>query len=235
MGENFAAIVKRCVGLDPGLLGILLAVAAARSISYMRLDAIKAGNDGVNNLFFTINLDPLMADHPHFETFLNWHRYDLGHNVIFEINESTTARSLERLKMLQVEFDLRYAADDINAWDPQVRDALLHRVEMTKVDYSEVAKAMKSRGDDPFETIYLLRKHKIEGKPLVLEGVDMKHVRFLERYWDFPRQGSLYGQGQDIECGPPWEEAVSPLKPYGGAGGGFIRRKNVVLDDDDSE
>jgi hypothetical protein len=132
MGESFSEICKRCERIDPGLLRLSLAVAATKSLTYMRVDAHKHGREGARNLIFSINLDPPMVEHPHFETFLEWHRYDISHNVIFEINETTTRRTLKTLKMYQVEFELRYAADDLNSWEPEVRASLMERVEMTK-------------------------------------------------------------------------------------------------------
>jgi hypothetical protein len=230
MGESFGEIVKRCRHFDPGLLRLCLAIAATKSLTYMRLDALKRGCEGAKNLIFSINLDPLMVEHEHFETFLEWHRFDLSHNVIFEINESTTRQALKTLKMLQVEFELRYAADDINSWVREVREALTERVEMTKVDVNAYDEAMRLRHEDPLETIYHFQAHKLPNRPLVLEGIDKRHIRFLEKYWEFPRMGYLYGQGQSIEAGPPWEEAVFPLKPYGCAGGSFIRRRLKLLD-----
>jgi hypothetical protein len=47
--------------------------------------------------------------------------------------------------------------------------------------------------------------------------------------------GYLYGQGQNIDAGPPWEEVVFPLRPYGGAGGGFICRRKELGDCDDED
>lgn len=235
MGEGFDQICKRAKSLDPGLLRLCLAVAAVKSIAAMRSNALKDGKKGVKNLIFSINLDPLMVDSPHFPTFLEWHPFELNHNVIFEINETTTARSLPKFKELQVDFDLRYSADDLNSWDPEVRDALIDRVEMTKLDYKTFSEAMEGRKDDPYETLFRLKQHKVRDKPLIVEGVRPSDFEFLERWWKFPEMGYLYGQGQSIDCGPPWMDAVFPLKPYGGLGGGFLRRPESGHDDDAEE
>ena len=144
-------------------------------------------------------------------------------NVIFEVNETTTTQYISQLKNLQVDFNLRFAADDLNQWNTDVRSALMTRVELTKMDHSSFNAAMAIRGDRPTEAINKLRAHKLRGKPLVVEGIQMEHLTFLERMWDYDRYGVLYGQGYELEHGTHWEQELRSLKPYGLPGGSAIR------------
>jgi len=215
LGESFVEICDRCTDIDPGLLRICLAISAIRTISTLRVEATKNGINGARNLLFSLNLDPFMMDSDYLRKFLNWYYHDLEHNVLFEVNETTTKQYLRRLKNLQVDFNLRFAADDLNNWHKDVRDALIDRVEMTKMDNYGFVEAMECRGEDKEETLRLIQCHNILSKPLIVEGVqDSDYLHFLERNWDYEKHGQLYGQGYAIEAGLHWESTVQPLKGY---------------------
>jgi len=224
LGESFVEICDRCLDIDPGLIRICLAISAIKTISTLRIEAIKNGIDGARNLLFSLNLDPFMMDSEYLRKFLKWYYLDLESNVLFEINETTTKQYLGRLKNLQVDFNLRFSADDLNMWHKDVRDALIDRVEMTKMDSYGFIKAMEDRGEDKEETIRLIQCHNIFSKPLIVEGIqDIDYLHFLERNWDYEKYGRLYGQGYAIEAGLHWEKTVQPLKGYELQGGSILR------------
>jgi hypothetical protein len=233
LGESFPEICKATSDLDPGLVRLCLAVVAIKTISQLRVEAIKHGHSGARNLIFSVNLDPFMLESPHLKTFLKWYYHDLAHNVIFEVNETTTKQYLGKLKNLQVDYNLRYSADDLNAWHEEVRTALLPRVEMTKMDYKSFVDAMAVRGDDKDETLRQLLAHNLVDKPLIVEGIqDPDYLEFLERHWDFKKYGYLYGQGYLIEPGLHLKETVRPLKDYGLPGGSFLMSLDPPSDGD---
>jgi EAL domain-containing protein (putative c-di-GMP-specific phosphodiesterase class I) len=222
-GENFPTICSRCLDLDPALIRICLAIVAIKTASSLRQEALKKGHKGACNLLFTINLDPIMIESPHFKKFLSWYGLELKHNVIFEVNESTTKQYLSILKNLKTDFGLRYAADDLNHWQQDVRAGLIKHVEITKMDHSSFVKAMEGRGDNAKQTMRALLAHNIKNKALIVEGVqDPDYIDFLERHWDFKKHGFLYGQGYILDSGIHWDSAVKPLKGYGLPGGSFL-------------
>jgi hypothetical protein len=170
-----------------------------------------------------------MLDSPLFKRFLHWYGDVLERNVIFEVNEATTAGYLSQLKKLQADFNLRYAADDLNQWNDQVRSALMGRVELTKMDHNSFEAAMDIRGDDPREALSRLRAYKIRGKPLVVEGVqDPDYLMFLERQWDYKKCGELYGQGYELDPGLHWDSDMLSLKDFGLPGGSALRRPRLA-------
>ena len=225
-GEGFSEICAQAWPLDPGLLRICMAIAAVKTVAALRAEAAKMGKVGAKNLQFSINLDPYMLASERLKPFLEWYHHDIRHNVIFEVNESTTRACVEQLLNLRVDYELRYAADDLNRWNKSVRSALIDRVDMTKMDCKAFLQAMRVRGQDPSKTLVRLRAHKIPNKPLVVEGVQHPdYAHFLELAWDSNQWGELYGQGYSLECGVPWEGAVQSLKAYGLPGGGFFRKE----------
>ncbi len=231
LGENFSQICARVPGFDPGLLRLLLTLASMKTASMLRINAAEVANVGVRNLLFSLNLDPEMLDCPYLEDFLDRYQFDLGKNVIFEVNEKTTSKYLRRLKELQVDFNLRYCADDFNNWAPEVKEALKNRVEMSKVDNSTFLNAMAVRGDDPKKAIELIIEHRIADKPLIVEGIeDRNYLRFLERNWPFESHGSLFGQGYIVLPGKPWDEWTLDLRNFGLPGGHFMNNPVFDLD-----
>jgi len=223
LGENFKEICDRTMEFDAGLLRLLLILAAMKTISTLRINAAQDGSCGVRHLIFTMNLDPEMLDCPHLDDLLDRYRHCWEHNVLFEINERTSTRYLQRLKRLQSDFALRYCADDFNNWSQEVKDALESRVEMTKLDYQGFRKAMAVRGDDPHEAIARIAACKVSDKPLVVEGIEeQNHIRFLDQHWPFAKHGSLFGQGYLLAPGYPWDAWTTDLRNFGLPGGHFL-------------
>jgi hypothetical protein len=184
------------------------------------------------DLLYSVNLDPQMIEHQHFETFLAMYRLEIKNNILFEISERTTNASLNKLKTIQADFALRYVADDLNSWDEAVRSALTNDVEMSKADYKIFQTAMQERARDPLETTYRLQQCKLNDRPLIVEGARESDFRFLREYWDFSRHGFLYGQGENIRCGYPWEKMMSPLQQFGHSGGWFLLRPEDLYDEE---
>jgi hypothetical protein len=211
-GESFADICNQCKGLDPGLLRICSAISAMKTVSWFQAEAMKCRKGEVGSPIFSMNLDPLMLDSPHFEEFLKCHYHGAVRNLLFEINE-TTARSLfEKLKVLQDGFDLRYAAEDLSSWNGETATAVVDRVDMTKIDHRALANAMARRVNDPREAICVLREHRVADKPLIVEGVhDPDHQVFLERHWDYEKYGRLHGQGYALNVGATRNSEVFSL------------------------
>jgi TIR domain-containing protein len=231
LGENFSQICARVPGLDPGLLRLLLTLASMKTASMLRVNAAEVANVGVRNLLFSLNLDPEMLDCPHLEDFLDRYQFDLGESVLFEVNEKTTSKYLRRLKELQVDFNLRYCADDFNNWAPEVKEALKNRVEMSKVDNNTFLNAMAVRGDDPKKAVELILEHRIPGKPLIVEGIeDRNYLRFLDRHWPLETHGSLFGQGYIVLPGKPWDEWTMDLRNFGLPGGHFMNNPVFEFD-----
>jgi EAL domain-containing protein (putative c-di-GMP-specific phosphodiesterase class I) len=223
LGENFSQICERVPHLEPGLLRLLLSIAALKTTSVLRHNAVEDGHGGVWRLLFTVNLDPEMLDCSGLEKFLEMYERHRDKNVLFEVNERTTSRYLRRLKELQVDFNLRYCADDFNDWEPEVKKELKDRVEMSKVDYKTFRKAMDMRGDSPEEAIRCIAAHRISGKPLIVEGVEsFNYLRFLHERWPSNKYGHLYGQGYIIEPGQPWDSWTTDLRKFGLPGGHFL-------------
>lgn len=223
LGENFSEICARLPQLEPGLLRLLLTLAALKTTSMLRNNAAHHRNSGVWNLLFTINLDPEMLDSCYLDDFLEWHQRDWDTNVIFEVNEKTSIAYLSRLKILQADFGIRFCADDFNDWDAEVKKALKDRVEMSKVDYKTFRAAMDVRGDCPEEAIRLIAAHRIAGKPLIVEGVEnQNYLRFLHKHWPSNKYGQLFGQGYIIEPGRPWDAWTTDLRTFGLPGGHFL-------------
>lgn len=234
LGENFPEICRRAACIDPGLLRLCLAVVSVKTVVSLRSEAIKSGHLGARNLIFSINIDPFMLDSPHFKKLLRWYYTDLAHNVLFEVNETTTKQYLPRLKNLQADFNLRYAADDLNNWHADVRDALIDRVEMTKMDYRSFKEAMSVRGDDVHRSLDLLLRHNVRGKPLIVEGIeDEDYLAFLERHWDHRTHGHLYGQGYCLDSRHHWNAAIQPLKAFQLPGGSYLAEPEDAADFDD--
>jgi hypothetical protein len=223
LGENFQQICDRFQNIDPGLLRLLLTLSAMKTASMLRLNAAEEGNVGVRHLLFTLNLDPEMLDCVYLEDFLERYSLDLGRNVLFEVNERITSRYLRRLKELQVDFNLRYCADDFNNWTPEVKEALKDRVEMSKVDYPTFLRAMAIRGDNPSDAIRQILAHKIDDKPLIVEGIeDRNYMRFLDRHWPCSSHGQLFGQGYIVQPGHPWDAWTLDLRDFGLPGGHIL-------------
>lgn len=231
LGENFGQICSRSSHVDPGLLRLLLTLAAMKTISTLRVNAAQDGNSGARHLLFTMNLDPEMLDCPHIEDLFDRYRHCWETNVLFEVNERTTSKYLRRLKELQVDFNLRYCADDFNDWPAEVKQALESRVEMTKLDYRAFQAAMEIRGDNPGEAIARILAHKVAGKPMVVEGVeDPNHLRFLDQHWPFGKYGHLLGQGYIITPGYPWENWTTDLRRFGLPGGHILADSTTATD-----
>ncbi len=232
LGENFPEICKLCRDLDPGLLRITLAIIAVQTVALFQIKANRGGYYGARNLIFSINLDPVMVESEYFKKFLVCYQYELSQNIIFEVNESTTQRSISKLKNLQVDFNLRFSADDLNAWDTDVRNVLIDRVEMTKMDYKSFSAAMQIRGDNKKQAIEQIRKYKITNKPLIVEGVqDNDYIQFLQRNWDFKKYGYLYGQGYCLESSFHWEKSnILSLKPFELPPGSYLSESNTQSD-----
>jgi len=223
LGENFLQICRRSKGFDPGLLRLLLTLAALKTAWTLRSNAAQDGAAGVRHLLFTVNLDPEMLACPHLNRFLEGTYLYWENNVLFEVNERTTERQMRRLKDLQVDFNLRFCADDFNNWSLAVKRALADRVEMTKVDHESFRNAMEKRGDDPAGAIAQIAANRIPGKPLVVEGLeDSSHLWFLDRHWSFPAHGHLFGQGYAIEPGRPWNAWTADLRSFGFPGGHIL-------------
>ncbi|MBL8329692.1 MAG: TIR domain-containing protein [Rubrivivax sp.] len=232
LGENFFKICEQCHDADPGLIRICLAIVAIQTTSSLREEAIQNGYHGARNLIFSINLDPAMIESPFFRKFLKWFHSQVASNVVFEVNETTTKQYLARLKNLQVDFDLRFSADDLNAWHPEVRSALIDRVEMTKMDYRSFIDAMEMRGDDKDGALARLLAHNVIDKPLIVEGVqDEDYIEFLQRHWDFKKYGHLYGQGHILDTAVHWNKAIRPLRDFGTPGGSFLERPDSAPPD----
>lgn len=233
LGESFQQICERAKHIDPGLLRLCLAVVSIKTVSTLRTEAIKTGHGGARNLMFSINVDPFMLDSEHFKKLLLWYYTDLSHNVLFEVNETTTKQYLPKLKNLQVDFNLRYSADDLNNWHPEVRAALIDRVEMTKMDYRSFKEAMNVRGDDLQRALDMLLKHNVREKPLIVEGIeDRDYLEFLERHWDFKQHGHLYGQGYCLDSSHHWNSAIQPLKDFRLPGGSYLADQADPPDED---
>jgi EAL domain-containing protein (putative c-di-GMP-specific phosphodiesterase class I) len=223
LGENFSQICALVPKLDPGILRLLLTLAALKTTSMLRENAAQDRNTGVWTLLFTINLDPEMLDCYHLDKFLDWFQHYRSNNIIFEVNEKTTINYLKRLKILQSDFKLRFCADDFNDWDQDVKKALCKRVEMSKVDYKTFVAAMDVRGDCPNEAIRRIAAHRIPGKPLIVEGIENpNYLRFLQEHWPSDKYGHLFGQGYIVEPGHPWDTWTTDLRTFGLPGGHFL-------------
>ena len=228
LGESFNEIKAECAGFDAGAVRICLSIAALETINYLRNHTDMTG---ATDLKFSLNLDPTMLDSPLLRQFLRKYRLTIQHNVTFEITEETSAEYLPQLKYLQVDFKLRLTADDVNKWKPDVKQQLLRRVEMTKVDQPSFKEIMDLRGEDPAAAIRALRTHAVRGKPLVVEGVSKEEfLEFLQLHWDAKKYGELYGQGYHLEPGLYWDREVLSLKGFGLPGGNMLRRKLLRLD-----
>ncbi|MEK7275035.1 MAG: tetratricopeptide repeat protein, partial [Candidatus Desantisbacteria bacterium] len=99
-GENFPEVINR-TGFDPGLVRLMLAIVALKTAETLRADATFGGQPGARNLLFTINLDPEMLESPHLTTFMNVYNSPL-HDVVFEINEDTSLKHIDRIKELVI-------------------------------------------------------------------------------------------------------------------------------------
>lgn len=223
LGENFSEICRRVPQMEPGLLRLLITLAALKTTSMLRINASQEGKEGVWRLLFSVNLDPEMLDCGGLYSFLDRYMYLWEKNVIFEINESTTSKYSRKLKELQVDRKVRFCADDYNNWDPEVKRALRDRVEMSKVDCKTFHQAMEVRGNNPREAINLIAAHRVADRPLIVEGIeDPNYLRFLREHWPLKKYGHLYGQGYIIEPGSPWDEWTADLRRFGLPGGHFL-------------
>lgn len=223
LGENFSEICARVPQLPPGLLRLTITLAALMTTADLRINAAHEGNEGVWRLLFSINLDPEMLDCKELEPFLDRYQYFWEKNVIWEINEATTAKYLRKLKELQADRKLRYSADDFNNWNQEVKRALRDRIEMSKVDCKTFRQAMDMRGDDPKAAIEHIAAHRIADRPLIVEGVEKSnYLRFLREHWPFKKYGHLYGQGYIIEPGSPWDAWTADLRRFGLPGGHLL-------------
>jgi len=114
----------------------------------------------------------------------------------------------------------------VNSWSPAAKSALYDRVELSKVDYSTFQTAMRQRGDDAEKAIESIASHRIAGKPLIVEGIAQRnYLRFLTRHWSVDRHGPLFGQGYDLNPGPPWDAWTLDLRTFGLAGGHLLHEK----------
>jgi hypothetical protein len=224
LGESFGQVCTMLSDVDPGLVRLQLMLTAMKTVNMLKASATRLGNNGAKHLTFTMNLDPETLDSPFFDELLD--RYgDLWEQcVVFEINERVTSAYVSRLKDLQVDFNLRYCADDVNQWNASAKAALMSRVEMSKVDATAFQEAMRRRGEEPAEVIRALASHRVPSKPLVVEGVsEQNHLRFLVRHWPIDKLGPLYGQGYGVKPGAPWEDWMLDLRDVGLPGGHVFR------------
>lgn len=226
LGENFEQVCHALADLEPGIVRLQLMLASLKTASLLSSVASREGNTGARHLMFTVNLDPETLDSPHLEELLDRYADLWEDNVVFEINERITTNYTTRLKDLQVDFDLRYCADDVNSWSAAAKSALLDRVELSKVDYSTFQAAMQQRGDSAERAIESIASHRIAGKPLIVEGIAHKaYLRFLTRHWSVTTHGTLFGQGYDVSPGRPWDSWTMDLRTFGLAGGHLLREK----------
>ena len=223
LGENFGQICERSSQLEPGVLRLLVTLAALKTNALLRDIVAQDGKGGVESLLFTINLGPEMLDCNSLRRFLNTYRRYWDKNVIFEVDERTSRNYLRKLKELQVDLKLRFCADDFNNWDPQAKREFKDRVEMCKIDYKTFRGVMNLCGYDPQEAVRLIMAHRIADKLLVVEGVwDESYIEFLREHWPSNRYGRLYGQGRLTELGQPLSARLSDLRDFGLHGGHFL-------------
>ncbi|MBF8276258.1 MAG: hypothetical protein HW390_1331 [Candidatus Brocadiaceae bacterium] len=227
-GESFPSITAKVPedAFDPALVRFLLALAGLKTAETLRSCACIEGHPGARNLMFTINLDACMIESKHLETFLHACK-NLLENVIFEINEETKTRHIARIKEIMLKFDLRFALDDINDLDndldTEVRKVLEKRAELSKLDFKTFKKSMENVWDNADEAVKLISTFRIDGKPLVVEGLkDKTEQGFLENKWKQGKLGHLYGQGFNVDPGKPWEAWLSDLKNFGLPGGHIL-------------
>jgi hypothetical protein len=221
-GENFAAICRRAkaLAINPGHLRLLLMLAAMKTAEGLRNRTTLNGHRGAKHLVFAINLDPETLDCCSLRGFLRRHDFIWeGLNLLFEVSEQTSASYLDELKNLKVEFQLRYSADDYNAWNGEVKDALKRSMEMSKIDCKTFTEVMGMRGQRPKAAITQLCRHQIPGKPLIIEGLENEsHLDFLSQNWP-DADHSLLAQGYLVEPGSPWNMLTHDLKKFGLPGG----------------
>lgn len=204
-GESLPELFQKCAALDTGALRICLAIAAVETID--RIGSRSALQLKVmEDLKFSLNLDPTMVDSPLFRQFLLRYATTMRNKVMFTIGSHASMHCLNELRSLQGEFDLRFVADGFNMWSGHARESLIHRVDMTKMDRMTLQRAMRMRGENPVATMRSLRARIVRGRPLIVEGIlDKDQLMFLQDHWDAARDGELYRQGGGIQLGDYWD------------------------------
>jgi hypothetical protein len=226
LGESFADICARTREVDSGIVRLLLSLAAMKTAETLWTIAARHGVLGAKNLVFTVNLDPEMLDSRHLEPFLERYQHIWEGRFLFEVSERTTRVYLKRLRDLQVDFKLRYVADDYNAWNSEAKRDLQSRVEMSKVDCATFFSAMDIRGNRPKAAITALSAYKIGNKPLILEGLEQEnYLRFLNANWPANTRGAVFAQGYRLKPGVPWETWTVDLQAFGLPGGHILADK----------
>jgi EAL domain-containing protein (putative c-di-GMP-specific phosphodiesterase class I) len=226
LGENFSQICKRASGIDPSDLRLLMALASMKTAETLRVWATENGKLGARHLHFSINLDPEMIISPRIGEFLGRYRHLWERYVLFEVSEKTTSACLRQLRELQVDYKLRYCADDYNAWCHEAKLGLQKHVELSKVDYATFRNAMELKVIDPEVAVAQLKSHKIDNKPLIVEGVEKESdFTFLEANWPSLTHGNLFGQGYFLKPGQPWEIWTMDLQEFNLPGGHILSRK----------
>lgn len=226
LGESFDELTALCSPSDAGTMRICLSIAALETIKELRNNAEPSNIMSACDLKFALNLDPQMLDSPLLRPFLQRYRLTIAHNVLFEINETTSTDYLTLLRNLQVDFELRFVADDVNEWQTDARQQFMRRVEMTKMDYKATKRALDMRGEDPKAAIKAIRLNCVRGKPLVIEGIENEeYLQFLRQNWKADKYGPLFGQGYCLTPGLYWDGEMTSLQSYGLRGGSMLRRK----------
>lgn len=220
-GENFSQLCKMIDRPSVLILKVILMMSAFVTIQKLRTEAALGGISGARHLVGTVNLDPETLKSEHIGEILDAYRevYEDG-KILFEVSETTSFSCLDRLKQLQVDYDLRLCADDINRWKKPVLEALIERVEITKLDAKGFQKLMKKRGNVPDAVIEMIAKYQVGSKPLIVEGIQEKgQWRFLENHWGDKVGTCLFGQGYAVSPGPLWDQMTTDLKSFGLEGG----------------
>ena len=231
-GENFGTILKSIPKNYPVILvKFLLAMAQVETAVTLRSAAMKQEGGTYQHLFFTINLEPDMLASEYMGEFFD--RID-KHNILFEINEKTSDSTA--VKVLKSIHNIRLVLDDWNSWENQeAAEELEAFAEWTKIDAGNSLEGAKNNGKmgfrnlmnklgtwTPKKIIDSMKKWVLEGKPLVVEGVENKNdFRFLQTHWQKHSPERLYAQGYGVDPGPSWQAWLANLADFD-LGGGFI-------------
>ncbi|MBF0631026.1 MAG: pentapeptide repeat-containing protein [Magnetococcales bacterium] len=211
------------------LVKFILAVVGVETARFLLDQARYQGIKNFTQLRFTLNLDREMLHSHLLLRFLDRYGDYFKEQILVEVNEDLQPDEGDAIRALVQREQLSIVLDDLNEWHDNPRVTLESLALWTKVSHKLFQPLAQKIDHHLDEVIRTLERHSLDGKPLVVEGVEKEeHLRLLTQHW---RKGDpLYVQGHWLEPNPDWKQWLVSLKefPPEKKGGGFILVPNPL-------
>ena len=220
-GKSFGGIVQdaAAAGVSGELCRFWVMLKAFESIDVLKKIWQQKLGSSVDAMCFTVNLDDVLLDSPHLYRFIDrFYNRNIAASTLFEINEHCSVAQVAKIQTLITTHGIRAAIDDGDKMQSEVRRDLASHVEMGKLDAFTTLRLLSDGYANPAATIDEIARHRLGGKPYVIEGVENDmYLRFLQANWT--AGGKVIAQGYGIAPSSPFDEALVPVERFGGHGG----------------